>query len=95
MSFRSCAIIGVLHGVGVESPTQLLALASATVIGSKMVGLTLLSSFVVGMVISNMAVALLAIHGFQSAKRRRTVFLVLSLLSAVLSAVIGVQLLLS
>lgn len=95
LSFRSCMIIGVLHGIGVESPTQLLAVASAAMIGSKIAGLGLLSVFIVGMVISNMAVALLAIHGFQSAKRRSTVFMVLSLLSAVLSAVIGVQLLIA
>ncbi len=93
LSFGSCALIGVLHGIGVESPTQLLAIASAATIGSRAAGLGLLGFFVVGMILSNLAVALLAIHGFQSARRRSAVFLALSLLSALFSAIIGVQLL--
>jgi high-affinity nickel-transport protein len=95
LSFSGCLVIGVLHGVGVESPTQILALGSAMTLGNPVLGLGLVALFAFGMIVSNMAVALLAIYGFQSARQRQIVFLVLSLISAVFSAIIGVMLLLS
>jgi high-affinity nickel-transport protein len=95
LSFSGCLTIGVLHGVGVESPTQILALGSAMALGSPALGLLLVALFVAGMIVSNMAIAILAIYGFQSARQRQVVFLVLSLISAVFSAVIGVTLLLA
>lgn len=95
LSFSGCLMIGVLHGVGVESPTQILALGSAMALGSPAVGLLLIGLFTGAMIVSNMAVAILAIYGFQSARQRQIVFLALSLISAVFSAVIGITLLLA
>ncbi|MBX9849708.1 MAG: hypothetical protein K2X64_10470, partial [Rhodocyclaceae bacterium] len=34
LSFIGCCTIGILHGIGVESPTQILALGSAMTLGS-------------------------------------------------------------
>lgn len=95
LGFFGCTLIGVLHGIGVESPTQLLALGSAAAIGSFSVGFTLISVFSVGMVLSNMAIAWVSIYGFQNARRRKTIFFCLSLVSAILSAAIGIKLLLA
>ena len=64
-------------------------------LGNPVLGLGLVALFAFGMIVSNMAVALLAIYGFQSARQRQIVFLVLSLISAVFSAIIGVMLLLA
>jgi len=95
LSFGGCLVIGVLHGIGVESPTQLLALGSAITLGSTGLGLLLIALFAIGMIASNMAVAILAVYGFQNARKRQLVFLALSLISAVFSAVIGISLLMS
>lgn len=95
LSFSGCLVIGVLHGIGVESPTQILALGSAMTLANPAVGLGLVALFALGMIVSNMAVALLTIYGFQSARQRNLVFLVLSLISAVFSAIIGITLLVS
>lgn len=93
LSFSACLLIGLLHGIGVESPTQLLALGSAMTAGTALMGLSLVGLFATGMIVSNMLVAALAIYGFQSARRRNAVFLGLSILSAVFSAAIGIHLL--
>ncbi len=95
LGFFGCCLIGVLHGIGVESPTQLLALGSAAAIGNLAVGMTLISVFSIGMVLSNMGIACVSIFGFQNARRRKTIFFVLSLISAILSAAIGIKLLLA
>lgn len=93
LGFGGCFLIGVLHGIGVESPTQLLALGSAAAIGSFGVGFTLISVFSAGMIASNMAIAMVSIYGFQNARRRHAIFFALSLISAALSFYIGVKLL--
>ncbi len=94
LGFVGCCTIGVLHGIGVESPTQILALGSAMTLGNTLWGIVIIGLFVVGMIVSNMVVALVAIYGFQNARRRQIVFLVVSLISAVFSAFIGIALLL-
>ncbi|MDZ4836181.1 MAG: hypothetical protein SGJ27_20580 [Candidatus Melainabacteria bacterium] len=95
LGFFGCTLIGVLHGIGVESPTQLLALGSAAAIGSFSVGFTLISVFSIGMVLSNMAIAWVSIFGFQNARRRKVIFFWLSLVSAILSTALGIKLLLA
>lgn len=94
LGFGGCFLIGILHGVGVESSTQLLALGSAATLGSYFIGFTIVGVFSAGMIISNMVIAYLSIYGFQNARRRHHVFFWLSLLSAALSAFIGIKLLL-
>lgn len=93
LGFGGCLFIGFLHGIGVESPTQLLALGSAAALGNYTVGLALISVFSAGMIISNMAIAYVSIFGFQNARKRQQIFFWLSLISAALSAFIGLKLL--
>ncbi|MBY0358611.1 MAG: hypothetical protein K2W82_11465 [Candidatus Obscuribacterales bacterium] len=93
LGFKGCLLIGALHGIGVESPTQLLALGSAAALGDYMVGFSVISIFAAGMILSNMVIAFLCIYGFQNARKRQAIFFWLSLLSAALSAFIGLKLL--
>lgn len=95
LSFGGCFVIGILHGVGVESPTQIFAIGAALTMGSSLLGMGLLSMFVIGMIVSFMGVAMLAIYGFQTARQRNLIFLVLSLLSAAFSIYIGLHLILN
>lgn len=93
LTFSGCLAIGALHGIGVESPTQIFALGTALTLGSSVLGMGLLTMFVLGMIASIMLVALLAVYGFQTARQRDRVFVVLSLLSAGFSIYIGMHLL--
>lgn len=81
--------IGMVHGVGAETPTQVAALATLAGIGSEGMGVIFLFLFVGGIFLSNVVVALFALGGVSASKRRKMVFMVLSLLTAVLSIIVG------
>ncbi|MBY0548532.1 MAG: hypothetical protein K2W95_14780 [Candidatus Obscuribacterales bacterium] len=92
VGFWGSAVIGVLHGLGVESPTQLVILTSAASV-SWALGLSTVLIFASGILVANMALALVVVTGFQSAKRQQLVFMALSIISALLGVYMGVSLL--
>lgn len=92
VGFWGSAVIGVLHGIGVESPTQLVVLTSAASV-SALLGFTTVLVFAGGILVANMGLALVVVSGFQSAKRQQTLFMVLSIISALLGVYMGITLL--
>lgn len=72
--------IGVLHGVGAETPTQILIFAAAANATDTLSSVGMLASFVVGLVTANSLIALAGTFGFQAVGRNR---LILGLLAAV------------
>lgn len=72
LSRRSAFAVGVLHGTGAETPTQVLLFAGAATSGSKFAGVVLMVSFVCGMVLADLGVAaswLAGLLGVRSAPR--------------------------
>ena len=55
---RSAFGVGMIHGIGAETPTQVLIFLAAAGAGGKAVGLTLLGCFLVGLLGSNTRIAL-------------------------------------
>lgn len=88
----SAAGIGVLHGVGIESPTQIAVFVAATSVGGTAAGLVLLASWIVGLIVANAAVALLAGFGVLHAERSFTLYAVIAVFVAVASIALGVLL---
>ncbi|MBI3014916.1 MAG: hypothetical protein HYY65_07655 [Candidatus Tectomicrobia bacterium] len=82
--------VGMLHGVGAETGTQTLLLASAAGATSALTGSLLLLSFVLGLVISNSLVAAFSAFGFVSAAAKRNVYMILGVIAGVFSLVVGV-----
>ena len=68
---RTAFGVGVLHGIGAETPTQMLLFLAAARAGGAVAGVTLLLCFVVGLVAANTIVALTATIGLL-ARRRAT-----------------------
>lgn len=93
VGFWGSAVIGVLHGLGVESPTQLVILTSAASV-SMTLGLMTVAVFAGGILVANMALAAVIVAGFQSAKRQQLIFMTLSIVSALLGVYMGMSLLL-
>ncbi|NND74942.1 MAG: hypothetical protein HKN44_08035 [Ilumatobacter sp.] len=89
---RGAAGIGVLHGVGIESPTQIAVFVAATSVGGTAAGLTLLAAWVVGLVVANAAVAMLAGYGVLHAERSFTLYAAVAVLVAVGSIAMGLLL---
>ena len=81
--------IGMIHGIGAETPTQVLIFVTAAGAGGRVVGLLLLAAFIVGLLASNSVVACAGAFGFLGATRNFTLYLAVSCVTAVFSLVIG------
>jgi hypothetical protein len=88
-SRRAAFGIGMLHGVGGETPTQVLLFITVAGVGGAAAGLLLLMVFIGGLVISNTAIALVAGLGIGGTDRSPKVFAVLAGLTALWSLVFG------
>lgn len=82
--------IGMVHGIGAETPTQVLIFLTAAGVGGKGTGLLLLVCFLVGLLTANTAVALAGTAGFLGARRDFRVYVAVSLTTACISGVIGI-----
>jgi high-affinity nickel permease len=63
LSTRVAFAIGVLHGTGAETPTQVVLFASAAAAGSTAGALVVLVAFVTGLVVSDLGVAFVWLSG--------------------------------
>ena len=85
--------VGLLHGVGAETPTQVLVFATAANATARPTSIALLVCFVVGLVVSNTLVAAASTFGFGRVLRRPRVRLGLAVVTAAFSLVVGTLLL--
>ncbi len=83
--------IGMLHGVGIESPTQIAIFVASTSVVGTAGGLTLLAAWVVGLVIANAALALVAGAGLLQPDSTSKTFLAIAVTVAALSIALGVR----
>ncbi len=81
--------IGMIHGVGAETPTQLLIFVTAAGAGGKATGFLLLVAFLFGLLSSNSAVAFAGTFGFLGATRNFRLYVAVSCITALFSLVIG------
>lgn len=81
---------GIVHGIGAETPTQILVLLTAASAAHGMQSLALVSIFVAGIFCSNMVLSAFFVKGFALTQRRRWLNRSLGMLTAIFSMVIGV-----
>ena len=86
---RTAFGVGMIHGVGAETPTQILIFLAASQAGGRTVGVVLLVAFIVGLLCSNSLIALLATFGYRSAARDFTTYAAISIVTATFSLVVG------
>jgi hypothetical protein len=80
--------VGVLHGVGAETPTQVLLFLGAAR-GGAVEGAALLVCFIVGLLAANTIVAATASIGLLGASRNFPVYATVSVVAAVFSVAVG------
>lgn len=90
----SALVIGMVHGVGAETPTQVVVLAAAAGAGGAAAGVAFLAVFLVGLVLANTSVAVLGASGALDPERFFGLYAAVTLLVAAASLVIGTELLL-
>jgi high-affinity nickel-transport protein len=81
--------IGMIHGVGAETATQVLLLAAIAATANQSVSLAMLLTFVVGLVVSNLLCAWLAITGFMSVARFKPVYVATGVAFGIFSLIVG------
>jgi high-affinity nickel-transport protein len=82
--------VGMLHGIGFETPTQALVFVTAVGAGSRAAGLLVLACFLAGLLVANSLVAALSTLSFTGARGRSRIYAVASLVAAAASLVVGI-----
>jgi high-affinity nickel-transport protein len=81
--------IGMIHGIGFETPTQALVFVTATGAGSRAAGLLVLACFLVGLLAANTVVAMASTFGLTGASSRARLYTVVSVVAAAASLALG------
>jgi high-affinity nickel-transport protein len=81
--------VGMIHGIGAETPTQVVIFIAAAGAGGTAVGVAVLLAFIFGLVLSNSIITIGSAFGFLSASRNFAVYAAVGVLTAVLSLVLG------
>lgn len=92
---RTAYIIGIIHGIGAETPTQVLLFVSAAGVGRGLVGITLVIVFVLGLMMANFFISYLSLKGFEVVEKKSNLRLVLGTITGVISLVVGILFLLN
>jgi hypothetical protein len=82
--------IGMIHGVGAETGSQALLLASVAGVRTALEGSVLLLTFTIGLVVSNTFITLATTMGFLGAQSRRLLYIALGVTAGVFSLILGV-----
>ena len=86
-------VVGMLHGIGAETPTQVLIFATAVGAGGKGAGEAVLIAFLVGLLTSNSLITVGSAFGFLRASKNWTVYVTIAVLTGVFSLIVGTLLL--
>ena len=82
--------VGVLHGIGVETPTQIAIFVATTQATGKAGGLLILVFWVVGLILANSAIALLSISANDWLRTHTVVYRVLAAIIGIVSVIVGI-----
>jgi len=86
---RTAFVVGMIHGIGAETGTQVLLIASVGGAASQGLGLAMLIAFVLGLVTSNTVIAVLGSAGFISSARLTQLYVAVGVIAGCLSLAIG------
>ena len=86
---RTAYTVGLIHGIGAETGTQVLIIGTAVGADSRLMAISTLFAFVFGLLVSNSMVTLMSTAGFVSARRRQLIYVAAGLVAAAFSLVIG------
>jgi high-affinity nickel-transport protein len=81
--------VGMIHGIGAETGTQVLLIAAVGGAASAGLGIPMLLAFVLGLLISNFAIVVLTSVGFVASQTRERIYVVVGLVAGVFSLVLG------
>jgi ABC-type nickel/cobalt efflux system permease component RcnA len=86
---RTAFVVGMIHGVGAETPTQIVIFLAAAGAGGKAVGEVVLAAFIIGLLTSNSVITFGSAVGFIKASENWRIYVSIAVITAVFSLVIG------
>jgi hypothetical protein len=86
---RTAFGVGMIHGVGAETGTQVLLIAAVGGAAAAGLGIPMLLAFVVGLLISNLAIVLVSTVGFVASQTRERIYVAVGLVAGIFSLVLG------
>ncbi len=81
--------VGLIHGIGAETGTQVLIIAAVGGASSVGLGIPMMFAFIVGLLISNSVIVLITATGFVASQLRQKIYLGVGVVAGVFSLVIG------
>jgi cytochrome c biogenesis protein CcdA len=92
---RTAFGVGMIHGVGAETGTQVLLIAAIGGAGGAGLGIPMLAAFIVGLLLSNSIVVLVTATGFVASRVRERLYIAIGVVAGTFSLVIGAVFLLA
>lgn len=86
---RTAFAVGLIHGIGAETGTQVLVIATVVGAATKTLGIVALLGFVAGLLLSNLLVTVTTAAGFLSAQRRQGIYVAVGIVAACFSLIVG------
>jgi high-affinity nickel-transport protein len=91
---RTALGVGMIHGIGAETGTQVLIIAAIGGASGLGQGVPMMLAFIIGLLISNSAIIVLTSTGFVASQVRSRIYLVTGALAGAFSLVVGILFLL-
>lgn len=89
MSLKISFLVGVMHGLSAETPTQLLLFTAASRVGGQILGSLLVFVFVAGLIISNSLITIFSILSIAKVRENSNIYLFLAGVTAIFSLIVG------
>ncbi len=86
---RTAFGVGMIHGVGAETGTQVLLIAAIGGAQSQGLGIPMMVAFIAGLLISNSIIVLITATGFIASRVRERLYVIIGVLAGTFSLVIG------
>jgi high-affinity nickel-transport protein len=87
---RTAFGVGMIHGIGAETGSQVLLIAAIGGAASAGLGVPMLFAFVIGLLLSNLAIVVISSVGFVASQTRERIYVAVGAVAGVFSLVIGV-----
>ncbi|MDP8903944.1 MAG: hypothetical protein M3N29_01280 [Chloroflexota bacterium] len=86
---RTAFGVGMIHGIGAETGTQVLLIAAIGGAASIGLGVPMMLAFILGLVVSNTAIVVVSASGFVASRSRQRLYVAIGLLAGAFSLAVG------
>jgi high-affinity nickel-transport protein len=86
---RTALAVGMIHGIGAETGTQVLLIAAIGGASSQGLGLPMMLAFIAGLLVANSMVVVITATGFIASRARERLYIAIGVVAGTFSLLIG------